>query len=61
MPEDTRISLAKMRELLPPDEEYTNKFLMELRSQLYDLAELALEVYFEKKRSARQPEGEDYT
>lgn len=53
MPEDTRISLAKMRELLPPDEEYTDEFLLELRSQLYDLAELALEVYFQKKRNGK--------
>lgn len=49
MLEDKRISLAKMRELLPPDEEYTDEYLLRLRDDLYALAELALDVYFEEK------------
>ena len=48
---DGRISLAKMRELLPANETYTDEYLIEVRQQLYDLAELALEAYFENKKS----------
>ena len=40
-----------MRELLPADETYTDEYLIEVRQQLYDLAELALEAYFENKKS----------
>lgn len=49
---DGRISLAKMRELLPADETYTDEYLIEIRQQLYDLAELALDCYFHEKRDA---------
>lgn len=50
MVETEKISLEQMRELLPPGETYTDKFLIELRSQLYDLANLALDCYFESKK-----------
>lgn len=38
-----------MRELLPPDEEYTDEYLLILREQMYELATLALDCYFERK------------
>lgn len=49
---DGRISLAKMRELLPANKTYTDEYLIEVRQQLYDLAELALDCYFHEKRDA---------
>lgn len=45
------ISLDEMRALLPPDEKYTDEYLTELRKDMYGMAELALDVYFEKKKS----------
>lgn len=50
-PVDGRISLAKMRELLPANETYTDEYLIEVRQQLYDLAEFALGAYFENRKS----------
>lgn len=57
-PVDTRISLAKMRELLPADEKYTDEYLIQLRKELYDLAELALDCYFEEKRRKARQQGD---
>lgn len=45
-----RITLDEMRALLPPNEKYTDEYLTQLREDLYSMAELALDVYFEKKR-----------
>ena len=43
-----------MRELLPANETYTDEHLIEVREQLYNLAEFALDCYFEKKKGTRQ-------
>lgn len=40
-----------MRELLPANETYTDEYLIEVREQLYNLAEFALEAYFENRKS----------
>jgi hypothetical protein len=48
-----------MRELLPANETYTDEDLIELRTQLYDLAELALDCYFEEKKGTTQSTVEE--
>jgi hypothetical protein len=53
-PVDTRITLAQMRELLPPNEKYVDDYLIQLRDELYNLAELALDCYFAEKRTKEQ-------
>jgi len=44
------LSLDEMREHLPPDEKYTDEYLTRLRADLYAMAELALDCYFEEKK-----------
>ena len=43
------LSLEKMRELIPNSDDLTDEFLEELRSEMYAMAELALECYFKNK------------
>lgn len=46
------ISLEQMREHLPPDEKYTDEYLIRLRADLYSMAGLALDCYFEEKKAS---------
>ena len=53
---ERNITLAQMREMLPAGEEYTDEFLTRLRHDLYEMAELALDCYFESKKRPVSPE-----
>ncbi len=44
------LSIEKCRELIPGNEEYTDKDIEEIRTTLYGLAELALECYFDDQK-----------
>lgn len=48
-----RLSIHKIRQLLPDNQEYTDEFLLKLRGELYELADLALDCFFEKKKSSK--------
>lgn len=44
------LSLEKCRELIPDSNKLSDQEIDELRKALYDMAELALEVYFHRKK-----------
>ncbi len=43
------LSIEECRKLIPNNEEYSDDQIIEIRKSLYDMAELALEVYFQEK------------
>jgi hypothetical protein len=44
------LSIEECRKLIDDSEKYTDEEIVEIRKDLYEMAELALEVYFEKKK-----------
>jgi hypothetical protein len=49
MQSDAKISLEKCRELIPNHAEYTDEQILEIRDSLYELADLAFDVYQYRK------------
>lgn len=47
------LSIQKCRELIPGSEKYTDEQIEEIRTTLYGLAELALDVYFKEKAEGK--------
>ncbi len=43
------ISIEECRQLIPGSDKMSDEEIWQLRKELYELAELALEVYFEKR------------
>jgi len=48
------LSIDKCRELVDDDEEYTDEQIIDIRKQLYDLAELAFDDWAKEKRDAKK-------
>ena len=46
-------SIEKCRELIPENEEFTDKDIEEIRRTLYGLAELFIDEYFEEKNGIK--------
>lgn len=46
------LSIEQCRELIPDSDRYTDEQIAEIRKTLYELATLALEVYFQGKKTS---------
>ena len=51
------LSIEKCRELIPNSVELSDKQVEELRTDLYGLAELALESYFRREKAPNEDKG----
>jgi hypothetical protein len=45
------LSIEECRALIPNNEDVSDEQIEELRKSMYELAKLALEIYFEEKRT----------
>ena len=44
------LSIEQCRELIDDNHDLSDEEILQLRKELYDMAQLAFEVYFDKKR-----------